>query len=333
MSYLNLQLFLFLVFFSNNILTYTLFTRPTTNKLTPTKASTSATVKSTSTSVRAKPIIELSCKTISTGITKDLKESVIQNAAVFSVNITDLRSFTIYSGDYVYAILFNYKNGISRQYGDINGNRASLRRKIDLENKKILNYRIGLFNNKINNLQLLIYNLLDNTQMWTPELGLNRKEGFLSVNNTIIWSSFTEYTSFEGSLDPTSLRDWRMQYKQMACIEVTTTTKKTTTTPKRTIITTTRILPTFDMFVCRKPFNVTMIKSKKIGTSFRYTKIYEYTAPSVYYCSCTCGAGEKSEVLFSCTLYDFNIKNTKMYFIQLVCFTNRCPKLYSVFGR
>ena len=260
-----------------------------------------------------------------TGITRELKDKFTPNMISFSVNVEDLSSVTFYSGEFIYAVIFIYKNGLRRQYGDIIGNRVNVIRTIDLQNKKIMKYDFGFHNGKIDNLQLLLYDPLENIHYWTAKLSKNKRDESLKVDQTFNWSSYVEYISFEGCIDGESLRDWRMKYMQKACSEFTTstTTTTTTTTTYTTIVTTTstktatqspttiKLMPTPDMFSCRQPFNIPMMKSKKFGHSLSYEKIYEYTASSVYYCSCSCSAGEHFGTFFTCSIYEFNMKTRK----------------------
>ena len=264
------------------------------------------------------------CKTTLTGITRELKETFTPNIISFSVNVEELSSVTFYSGEFIYAIVFTYKSGLRRQYGDIIGNRVKVIRKIDLQNKKIMKYDFGFHNGKIYNLQLLLYDPLKNIHYWTAKLGKNKRDESLIVAQEFNVSSYVEYVSFEGRIDGESLRDWRMKYKRVVCTNFTTVTKPTVSTKNnpstinataRTTTkqppTTIKLMPTPDMFICKNPLNIRMMRSKKFGNSLSYKKIYEYTAPSVYYCSCSCTAGERFGTFFTCSIYEFNIKTRK----------------------
>jgi hypothetical protein len=251
-----------------------------------------------------------SCNAISTGITRELKDTFIPNIISFSVIVEELSSVTFYSGEFIYAITFKFKNGLVRQYGDINWDRVNIFRTINLENKKILKYNYGFHNGKIDNLQLFLYDSLKNIYFWTSELGRNKKDELLSVDQSFDWSSYVEYVTFEGFIDGQSLRDWRMKYKLVICSQISTKKESIAIKEHTTSIKLTTKNKS-DVFMCKQPFKIPIMKSKKTRASLISEKTYEFTAPSVYYCACSCSEGERSGIFFTCSSYEYNIKTRK----------------------
>ena len=136
----------------------------------------------------------------------------------FDVKISDLKSIEIRSGEFVYALKFNYKNGNSLFQGYTLKHKIKLISTIDLENKQIaaLHFRSGLW---INNVQFLIYDLLNKTYSWTRAFGgQGGDQTYIDAESLAPSSSEFQITSLSGSSHPNDyIRTLRVGYSYKQC--------------------------------------------------------------------------------------------------------------------
>ena len=130
-----------------------------------------------------------------------------KSSNIFDVNISDLRSIVINSGEYVNSILFNFINGDSILYGDDKNNESSSfnnrsSTNINLENKVIVaaHIRSGWW---IDNIQFLIFDLFTNTYTWTDALGGHGgKPKYIDAASYAPEASNFQIVSIAGSVAP-----------------------------------------------------------------------------------------------------------------------------------
>lgn len=137
-------------------------------------------------------------------------ENYASYSSSFSVNLSDLKSFVIYSGISIYAIKFNFLNGMTKIYGDFSNESFTRSNTIDIINKKIIGINIRS-SNLISSLQFLIYDSISKESSWTNVIG--GSDGELSSLNG---SSF-EVTKFSGTADYGYLRTFSIGYNYKLC--------------------------------------------------------------------------------------------------------------------
>jgi len=139
------------------------------------------------------------------------EENQLWYSSKFSVNLSDLKSFVIYSEiGGIKAIKFNFLNGISEIYRDSTSEYVRLSNTIDILNKKIIGINIGS-SNRISSLQFLIFDSILKTSSWTSVFG-----GSDDQSTSLNGSSF-EVTTFSGTSDYSYLRTLSFGYNYELC--------------------------------------------------------------------------------------------------------------------
>ena len=157
--------------------------------------------------------------------------------SVFTVQVSDLSSLVVYSGTFLHAILFNFKNGRSELYGDDKNTGPydnfyyiqepyfknpslyyyNLTTRINLENKKIVAVylRTGWW---IDSIQFKILDVLTNTYTLTDQLGGNGGGPSSVEPNTLApMSKNFEITSISGSVALGNLNIQTLQLSYSYC--------------------------------------------------------------------------------------------------------------------
>ena len=132
----------------------------------------------------------------------------------FDVNITDLSSIVIYSGQFVHSIQFNFANGDSILYGeDKNKVSITLTTTIDLIEKQIaaVHVRSGWW---IDNVQFLIYDQISKIYTWTSALGGHGGlVSLIDMNNIAPQASNFQIVSILGSVAPDDSNIATLQFR------------------------------------------------------------------------------------------------------------------------
>ena len=113
-----------------------------------------------------------------------------------SIQISDLTSIVIYSGNIVNGLDFNFVNGETEKYGNQVGNVNF----IELKNKDVIAVNIRSYQ-WIISIQFLIYDQIDGTMTWTSTFG--GRDGYVSEINAKkfdMYPSNFKITAISGSL-------------------------------------------------------------------------------------------------------------------------------------
>ena len=102
--------------------------------------------------------------------TNSFGDSKLKGTLNKKVDLIGLSSITVYSGNYVDAIQFNYNNGIIDFMGAGSSPDTTSVVDVDLNNKIISGVRLQ-YSDAINNIQFEIYDLKSNERTWTQQFG------------------------------------------------------------------------------------------------------------------------------------------------------------------
>ena len=136
----------------------------------------------------------------------------------FDVKISDLKSIEIHSGEFVYALKFNYKNGNSLYQGYTLKNHVKSISTVDLENKQIAAFHFR-FGSWLNNIKFLIYDPSNKTFSWTAAFGgQGGLPTYIDAHTLAPPSSEFQITSLSGSAHPYDyIRTLRVGYSYKEC--------------------------------------------------------------------------------------------------------------------
>jgi hypothetical protein len=120
----------------------------------------------------------------------------------FSVELEDLKSIEVYSGDLVRYLTFNYKNGNTLSYGDNQKQNIKIKTLINIENKQILALNVAS-GKSVDSIQFLLFDTLNQNYIWTDVLG--GSSGLMKnidASNVAPFSSSFKITSLRGYAHP-----------------------------------------------------------------------------------------------------------------------------------
>ena len=136
----------------------------------------------------------------------------------YDVQISDLKSIEVLSGDFVYALNFTSRNGNSVFCGNYVSKKIKRKTLIDLENRQLvaLHLRSGLW---INNIQFLIYDPFVKKYSWTDALGgQGGVPAYIDAQTVAPLSSEFQITSLSGSGNPAEeIRTLKVGYSYKQC--------------------------------------------------------------------------------------------------------------------
>jgi hypothetical protein len=116
----------------------------------------------------------------------------------FSVTVSELKSFTVYSGNYVYAIQFNFLNGLSAAYGETDNAAITKKTLINLENSIITGVYMRL-GSLVDSLQFKILNTRTNVSTLSAQIGGNGGASYTYDKTTVSpYSTFFQVTRISG---------------------------------------------------------------------------------------------------------------------------------------
>ena len=129
------------------------------------------------------------------------------NNLSFTVHIMDLKVMTIYSGNFINAVKFDYKNGSSVIYGNIlNLSKNFKVTPINLMNNSIVSFKL-FTDSWVKSMQYLLYDKERNKFEWTIIMG--QTDGKLLSSD----ANINEVKTIYGIANKIHLKEWIIEYK------------------------------------------------------------------------------------------------------------------------
>ena len=179
----------------------------------------------------------------------------------FSLNIADLNKMTIYSGEYLIAISFEYLNGSTEIYGNIQNNNIRTATSLNLQNEDIIALNIH-FSRWIKNIQFLFHNTQNNTYSWNEVLGSQGGSSeYVDAAYANPRASNFKITSISGNIDDSYVNKLKFGYTYEQCnpFSPRPTTPPHPLNPHSTIIQTTTIQITTALLTTTEMSTTTII--------------------------------------------------------------------------